>query len=776
MRLVRWILGFLVTLVVLVLAAIVIVPMVFDPNDYREEITQLVKDQTGRELRLDGELEVSVFPWLGIRTQGLALAQPDEIGGDMVSVDNAQLRVKFSPLLSKQVHIDTIVLNKPALRLVTLKNGVDSFAGLGGDETETEEVSDSETDAAGAAVALVVQGIELTDGSLLIDDRAAGTSTEISDLNLVTGNLLGDSLADIEASGVMKSSDSPDDTRFSLDGQGQIDIDTLLVKLANIKAQVTQGELGLNAGFDSLTFTDTVKLSIDGLSADVSGPASAKLQAKSITANMDTQQADIPNLNLSTGDMTANINNLAVRKFIDAPRATGSIDVPNFDASKLIKDFEVDYQTTDPNALKSVGLKADFEGNLEGAGVKGLVVTLDESQLTGSASVANFEKPSAKFDLALNTLNLDRYLPPTTEEEVVEEEPASGAEALAIPMAVFKEINANGQFKAKQLIASGLSMNDIDIQVRSTLGSVTITPTASLYDGSLDGQIAYLEEGGKQSLKVKNKVDLVELGKMLNAADVTDQLSGIGSLLIDLVVTEVDGVQSNNGVIKLVARDGAVQGVDIKGMIDGAYAKYQSLSGAEPSGDEQGQTDKNDETKFAELLGTFNVNNNVITNDDFSMKAPLFRVGGEGTIDVEKQVLDYLVEVKIVASTDGQGGEAMEKLAGIPIPIRFTGSLTEPNYSIDFKRMYKALLARRVDEKKGELLREKLGVEGGEDLSTKDVLKGFLGRKLDKSDGKPEERPLTERGSESPEALEKAKKDQQKDELKNKLLDGLFGK
>jgi len=130
--------------------------MVFDPNDYRGEITSLVKDKTGRDLALEGDLEVSVFPWLGIRARGVSMSQPEEIGGDMLSVQNAQLRVKLMPLLSKRVEVDTIVLEEPTVRLVTLKDGTDSFSGL---TSDSEEEVTSE-DAGGAAVVLVVQGVD----------------------------------------------------------------------------------------------------------------------------------------------------------------------------------------------------------------------------------------------------------------------------------------------------------------------------------------------------------------------------------------------------------------------------------------------------------------------------------------------------------------------------------------------------------------------------------------------------------------------------------------
>ena len=78
-RIIKWLLGLTMTLAVLILLAIVIVPQVFDPNDYRDQISELVQQKTGRELQLNGDLSVSVFPWLGIRTQGLSLSQPEEI-------------------------------------------------------------------------------------------------------------------------------------------------------------------------------------------------------------------------------------------------------------------------------------------------------------------------------------------------------------------------------------------------------------------------------------------------------------------------------------------------------------------------------------------------------------------------------------------------------------------------------------------------------------------------------------------------------------------------
>jgi AsmA protein len=103
LKLIKWLAGLLVTLTVLILLAIVIIPQVVDPNDYRDELSTLVNGKTGRDLTLSGDLKISVFPWLGVKTQGLSLSQPKGIEGDMLSVDTAQLRVKLVPLLSKKI-------------------------------------------------------------------------------------------------------------------------------------------------------------------------------------------------------------------------------------------------------------------------------------------------------------------------------------------------------------------------------------------------------------------------------------------------------------------------------------------------------------------------------------------------------------------------------------------------------------------------------------------------------------------------------------------------
>ena len=290
---------------------------------------------------------------------------------------------------------------------------------------------------------------------------------------------------------------------------------------------------------------------------------------------------------------------------------------------------------------------------------------------------------------------------------------------------------------------------------------MVIKPRANLFEGKLAGDIAYGQEAGVPTLRIKNEIDLVSLGELLSSAQITDQLTGLGSLVMDLVVTERDGKQFNEGTIKLFAKNGALKGVDVKNVLDTTYAQYKTLQSTLRSKDSSaplassesqpaasptstatdadtetssetgtGKSSAADETRFAELLGTFNVKDFLITNTDFSLSAPLFKVTGAGLIDIAAEQIDYTVNVAVVNNTSGQAGEAIEKLKGFTIPIRFSGALLAPKFSVDTKALYRSLLKRDVDTKKGAFLQEKYGIEGGENLSTKETAKQILLDKL----------------------------------------------
>ena len=116
---------------VLVVALALIVPRFIDPNDYRQQITDIVRKQTGRKLAINGELAISLFPWVGVRVRDASLAQPSSVGdGDMLSVAEADIRVRVVPLFNSVIEIDTVILREPLMNLIVLPDGSSSMEGL----------------------------------------------------------------------------------------------------------------------------------------------------------------------------------------------------------------------------------------------------------------------------------------------------------------------------------------------------------------------------------------------------------------------------------------------------------------------------------------------------------------------------------------------------------------------------------------------------------------------------------------------------------------------
>lgn len=129
---------------------------------------------------------------------------------------------------------------------------------------------------------------------------------------------------------------------------------------------------------------------------------------------------------------------------------------------------------------------------------------------------------------------------------------------------------------------------------------------------------------------------------------------------------ELVGTLSGKGQLKIT--NGAIHGINI--------AQAMRVIGTAGFGGSQ-----TEQTDFAELSGTYTMKDGILTNSDLKMDAPLVRLSGKGTVPFPPQTVDYTVEAKLVATTQGQGGK--DALAGVPIPIKISGPWSNPSYQPD---------------------------------------------------------------------------------------------
>lgn len=133
--------------VALLVVAAIIFALVFDPNDYKDKISEGVKDATGRDLVIEGDLQLSLFPWLAIEIGRTELGNaPGFDDTPFAAFDSARLSVEVLPvLLRREIVVATAALDGMNINLQVRKDGVGNWEDFGeagevdADEAETGE-------------------------------------------------------------------------------------------------------------------------------------------------------------------------------------------------------------------------------------------------------------------------------------------------------------------------------------------------------------------------------------------------------------------------------------------------------------------------------------------------------------------------------------------------------------------------------------------------------------------------------------------------------------
>src|SRR5262245_14258664 len=119
--------------VVIVIAALVAVGFLFNPNDYKPQISAAVQKATGRTLTLDGDLALTVFPTVRIQVGSATISNAQGFGpAPMAKIGGAELRVSLWPLLFGNVQIGKAQLSGLELNLARDARGRNNWQDLGG--------------------------------------------------------------------------------------------------------------------------------------------------------------------------------------------------------------------------------------------------------------------------------------------------------------------------------------------------------------------------------------------------------------------------------------------------------------------------------------------------------------------------------------------------------------------------------------------------------------------------------------------------------------------
>lgn len=782
--------------VLLVIAAGVFLATV-NPNDYKQQIASLVQEKTGRVVSFDGPIRLSVFPWIGVRLESVAVGNaPGFMPANMLQAKVVEAKAAFWPLLRGQFVIGKLVLDGAEIHLARHRDGVTNWADLlpaahgtppSGQSTPTPAPS-----ASPSALALTVGGVEIHHAVLDWQDEVSGQTVHVSALNAEVGAL---------APGVETPVSVQADYQLSapnlgsLGGTVQLSANMALTSARVIQANqvVFSAALKTVAGAYPAAFprTATVAWQTPSVTVDwqkaqisvpqfvldaswdrgfgltrVSGKLSGDVQAQwgdgRYVSNTLNLSAAIQGLATHTGeirfeahggasvDLPAGTAQLAHWEIHSAPVAlstslaitglgeklsvTGPLTIAPFNPRDLAAAWKYRLPPmASEKALTECALTGQIKVTPQQAMVNQLNFSLDGQTLTGEVGVSNLAAGTLWARLAGGAWNLTPYFPPKTASAAKPVERSVGAggsdggqsarpvvlsqQPIPLPLPLLRGLNLDARVALESLSYQNLSLQHWVLAATAAGGRLHLSQLDfNAFGGAVKSTGALDVRTDRPAYQWATTATNIALQPALSALMNEDRLIGTGDVSASLTaqgstVGQLESSLGGNG--RFALNNGKVKGIDLGYLLRSAQARLQGSTEPVPA---QQSTD------FSQITGSVQIANGVIRNDDLQGASPLLRVSGKGSVDLPQQALDYLLNVVVVNTATGQGGKALDKLRQLTVPIKITGSFTQPKFGIDMQAVLKDQAKQKLENRVNQELDKRLGNEAA---PVKNLLKGL---------------------------------------------------
>ena len=612
-------------ILVVVVVALFVAPAFIPVDTYREQIETAARDATGRELKVNGDISLSLLPRLAVEAEEVTFANaPGASEPQMASIEKLAVQLQIWPLLQREVKLDRLVLIGPKISLEVDAQGRPNWAfeaPAGGDGAPSQSASESrsrESSDVGASPGLsniALGEVRLEGGQVSYRDAASGAAYTAEDINM-----------DVN----LPSLDSPLTADGGLVWNGKKV--SLNLEANKPRALLEGGRTRLVLKIDS----QHIALSYDG---DVGLGQHMKLGG------------------------LVDLNVPSIREL--AAWAGAPIEMAGDGLGPLSIKGEL-------AATPSIFSFSNAEIGLDG--MKG------EGAVTADVSGA---KPYIKAELDLDVLDVNKYMPPESEAPAETESAAAGdGEAQdtgpqewsdePIDLSGLQAVNADFALSVKGIRARKIKVEESALEVSIKDGLLTADlKQLKLYQGEGRGELSLDGRGATPKIRQSFSLQGIDAGAFLTDAADFDRLEGGGN--IDLAVTasgksQKAMVQTLGGQGSIKFADGAIKGINLAQMVRNVATAFTDSGGSQ-------------KTDFAELSASFTITKGIFENKDLLLLNPLLRVTGAGTSDLPQRTVNYRVEPKVVTSTEGQGGDAAAK--GLAVPVIAEGPWHDIGYRPD---------------------------------------------------------------------------------------------
>ena len=693
------ILGILVvTVVAVAIFAVIVFVLIFDPNDFKEEISEGVRESTGRELVIEGDLEFSLFPWLAIEVGRTQLGNaPGFDDTPFASFESARLSVRVMPLLlRREVVVGTAALDSLRVNLQVRKDGTGNWEDFGeaGEAREAEPAA-PEPETAGPTATIDVASIAVIDAALSYSDASSGDRFELTSLDLTSGRIAAGEAVPLEGG-----------FEFSLDPaglSGQLDI-SVVVAFDTAAATVSISDLEIGGRVDGV--------------AEV--PATFRFAAPAIVLQTEAQSADVGeiNLQLMSVDLLADVEPFS---YAGDPQPSAEIGIAAFSPRTLMRELAIEVPpTADPDVLDKLIVDAQAKVGAKAITLSDLKLVIDDTTFTGRLSVPRSPDGIFELDLAGDRIDIARYMAPAGEEAAAGD---STGETVEIPVELIRALNARGNLSIASASLGNILFEKATLGVNAGEGKLRMYPIAAdFFNGGYRGDVRIDASGNVPSISVNENIVNVSLEPMMKAMYDVENITGTvnGTFRLGGSGADMDAIRRDlDGTLSIELLDGAWEGTDVWYELRKARALVR--------GEAAPKAPATPRTQFSSMKASGKVTDGVMRNDDFFAELPFMQVSGKGTVNFVEATVDYTVTGRFLEKPEFVTDVSQEELDDFTkavIPFRITGPLADPVIRPDVEEMLKD----RAEKEAKKALADKLfgddkepPAEGEEPQEEKDI-------------------------------------------------------
>ncbi len=706
----------------------------FNPNDYKDQIIQAVKDSKQRNLRLDGDIKLSFFPSIGANLGKVSLSEYKS-DKEFASVETARVSLALMPLLSKEVVVDEVAVSGLTASLVKHKDGTTNIDDLlGTDEKKPAQTQQVKFDIASVSIAKT---------NLTYLDEGSGAQYAIKDLNLKTGRIANGVPSKIDLSVGVQANQPKLDINAQLKTTLTFDLDKQLYQLEAMDLQASGSALDisnlkLKAGGDASAnlFTQEFgakKFTLNATGVKAKDNFEATLDAPALSLTKDKFSGDKLTLNAkldgASGNIAATLSLPGLEGNAQSFRSSAltlSLDVKQPEQAFKVKlsspvsgnfqaqQFSLSNLTVAVNAtgdkLPNKSVSSEMKGNVQ-VDVKkqsvqaNLAGGLLQSQVKAKVGVNGFANPAIHFDVDVDKFDADLYLPKKSADA------KSTQPEQPLDLSALRKLNLDGSLRIGSLKVMNVKSSQLRLDVKAHNGVVNVSPlSANLYQGSMNGSLS-VNAQATPSIAVNQNLSGINVAALTKDAANFDTLEGKGNVGMNLTMqgSTVSAMKKAlNGNMSLNLTDGAIKGINIAKKLRDAQGMFGKGGGSAQTQ----AANQSEKTDFSELKATFKVNNGVAHNDDLSMKSPLLRLSGAGDINIGNDSMNYVAKATLAKTLEGQGGK--DSVGGITVPVRVSGAFSDLKYTLDFGAMVGDTVKQKVQTEVKTKLQDQLkgGLKG----------------------------------------------------------------